>query len=141
LTQINERATVRRHSAQVDMSWRKDMSLRTMEDIRRDLQWTRDQLAQRLRRIREDAAHRAQPLSADAPDRAQEAENDEVLGSLERSTQQLIGEYDHALTRLDQGVYGVCESCAFVIEPERLHSVPQATQCVDCANVEGRRAA
>ncbi len=117
------------------------MTTRTLEGIRRDLQWTRDQLAQRLRRVREDATHRAQPLSADAPDRAQEMENDEVLVRLGRSTERVIGEYDHAIERLDRSAYGTCESCGFTIEPERLQSVPQAAQCVDCANFESRQAA
>jgi len=109
------------------------MDTRTLDSIRVDLQWTREQLAQQLRRLREDASHRRQPLSADAGERAQETENDEVLERLERSTQQLIGEYDHALGRIERGGYGTCESCGFLIEEERLQSVPQATACTACA--------
>ena len=60
------------------------MGSKTIECVRRDLQWMRDHLMQRLRRIREDAAHRSQPLSADSSDRAQESENDEVLERLDR---------------------------------------------------------
>jgi DnaK suppressor protein len=109
------------------------MDTRTIEAIREDLQWTRDQLAQQLLRLREDASHRTRPLSADAAERAQETENDEVLERIERSTRQLIGEYDHALARIERGGYGVCESCGFLIEEERLQSVPQATRCAGCA--------
>jgi len=110
------------------------MSGKTIEHVRRDLQWMRDHLAQRLRRIREDAAHRAQPLSADAADRAQELENDEVLERLEQSTTRLIGEYQNAIRRIDQGRYGTCEACGFAIERERLEIVPQATLCAECAS-------
>lgn len=109
------------------------MDTRTIETIRDDLQWTREQLTQQLRRLREDASHRAQPLSADAAERAQETENDEVLERLERSTEQLIGQYDHALGRLERGGYGTCEGCGFLIEEERMQSVPQATRCAGCA--------
>jgi DnaK suppressor protein len=108
------------------------MDTRTIEAIRHDLQWTRDQLTQQLQRLREDASHRSQPLSADAAERAQETENDEVLERLEHSTRQLVGEYDHALERLERGAYGTCETCGFLIEEERLQSVPQATRCADC---------
>lgn len=112
---------------------------RTLEDVRRDLSWMREQLAQRLRRIRDDAAHRFDPLSADAGDRAQETENDEVLQRLEQSTHALIGQYQHAIERIDQGRYGVCEDCELPIEAERLEALPQATRCKECASAAKAR--
>ncbi len=115
--------------------------MKTIEHVRRDLQWMRDHLAQRLHRIHEDAAHRAQPLSADAADRAQETENDEVLEQLEQSTLKLIEEYQHAIQRIDNGRYGTCEECGFPIERERLEIVPQATQCLECMGAVKARAA
>lgn len=107
--------------------------MRTTQDIRRDLVWTREQLAGRLRRIRDDAGHRHQPLSLDAADRAQETENDEVLERLGQSTTRLIDQYQRAIERIDAGQYGTCEVCELPIEPERLEAVPQATDCVLCA--------
>lgn len=106
----------------------------TLDDVRRDLDWMRRQLSQRLERIRDDAVHHRQPLSADAGDRAQETENDEVLQRLEQSTAALIGQYRHAIERIDAGRYGTCEICEFPIEPERLRALPQATACRDCAS-------
>jgi len=110
------------------------------ERVRRDLQWMRDHLMQRLQRIREDAAHRSQPLSADSGERAQETENDEVLERLDRSTMRLVEEYQHAIERIDQGRYGTCETCGLSIERERLEIVPQATQCVECAGARAKAA-
>jgi len=109
------------------------MMIKNPQDIRRDLVWTREQLASRLRRIHDDAAHRHQPLSPDAADRAQETENDEVLERLGQSTTALIGQYQHAIERIDAGHYGTCEVCELPIEAERLEAVPQATDCVSCA--------
>ena len=102
-------------------------------DVRRDLVWTREQLLARLRRVRDDAGHRLQPLSADAGDRAQETENDEVLDRLERNTVSLVNQYQHAIARIDQGLYGICEECDYPIEDQRLRAVPQATLCSACA--------
>ena len=107
--------------------------MRTTEDIRRDLVWTREHLARRLKRIRDDAAHRLAPLSADAGERAQETENDEVLERLGQTTTTLIGQYQHAIDRIDAGQYGTCEACGLPIEQERLEVVPQATECLECA--------
>ncbi len=112
---------------------------RDIETIRRDLVWTREQLARRLRRIHDDAAHRLAPLSPDAGERAQETENDEVLERLGQTTHSLIGQYQHAIERIDAGLYGDCESCGLPIEPERLEIVPQATECLLCARERARR--
>lgn len=107
--------------------------MRTPDNIRRDLVWTREQLARRLKRIRDDAAHRLAPLSADAAERAQETENDEVLERLGQTTTTLIRQYQRAIDRIDAGRYGTCEACELPIEPERLEVVPQATLCAECA--------
>lgn len=38
-----------------------------------------------------------------------------------------------ALARLDEGAYGTCEGCDGPIALERLHAIPSATKCIDCA--------
>jgi DnaK suppressor protein len=39
---------------------------------------------------------------------------------------------EHALQRVRDGAYGVCESCAGRIPAERLKYQPAATRCVEC---------
>ncbi|HVC75701.1 MAG TPA: TraR/DksA C4-type zinc finger protein [Candidatus Micrarchaeaceae archaeon] len=39
---------------------------------------------------------------------------------------------EHALERVRQGAYGVCESCAGRIPVQRLKYQPAATRCVEC---------
>jgi DnaK suppressor protein len=39
---------------------------------------------------------------------------------------------EHAMERLQQGVYGVCEDCGDPIPAERLEFKPEATRCVRC---------
>jgi DnaK suppressor protein len=39
---------------------------------------------------------------------------------------------EHALERVREGAYGVCESCAGRIPAERLKYQPAATRCVEC---------
>ncbi|GID26538.1 TraR/DksA family transcriptional regulator [Paractinoplanes brasiliensis] len=41
---------------------------------------------------------------------------------------------EEALSRLDAGTYGVCESCGRPIPDERLEIRPFATTCVSCAS-------
>ena len=39
---------------------------------------------------------------------------------------------EHALERVKEGAYGICESCARKIPAERLKYQPAATRCVEC---------
>ncbi len=36
----------------------------------------------------------------------------------------------HALRRIDEGTYGLCEVCGQPINPERLDALPSATTCI-----------
>lgn len=44
-----------------------------------------------------------------------------------------------ALTRLDDGSYGVCAVCDSDIPPKRLHALPFATLCVQCQSMADKR--
>jgi RNA polymerase-binding transcription factor DksA len=49
----------------------------------------------------------------------------------------LVNEVRSALTRLQQGSYGVCEQCGKAIAKERLQAIPYARHCVGCADAAG----
>jgi RNA polymerase-binding transcription factor DksA len=57
-------------------------------------------------------------------------EREKDLSILERIEAEL-GDVDHALTRLDEGTYGVCEACNQPIGEARLEAVPATRFCVD----------
>lgn len=59
------------------------------------------------------------------------AERGKVLALVERLREQLA-EVRHALQKIDEGTYGVCERCGNAIAPERLEAIPYATLCVGC---------
>ena len=40
---------------------------------------------------------------------------------------------DRALAKLDDGTYGVCDSCGAAIPPARLRAMPESVVCIDCA--------
>jgi DnaK suppressor protein len=43
-----------------------------------------------------------------------------------------VEEIDHALAKMEQGTYGVCESCGTVIPKNRLEALPYARLCIAC---------
>ncbi|MBI3752923.1 MAG: TraR/DksA C4-type zinc finger protein [Deltaproteobacteria bacterium] len=47
---------------------------------------------------------------------------------------------DEAITKLEDGTYGVCEDCESEIDEERLKAVPLTTCCVNCqSKKEGKK--
>ena len=58
--------------------------------------------------------------------------------TLEENEGRLLQAIDAALTRMDDGSYGVCVSCGQPIGAERLEALPWTTQCIDCKRKEER---
>lgn len=54
--------------------------------------------------------------------------------ALERNLEIALEKIELALKKMDEGKYGVCESCGGPIEEERLMAYPEATQCMVCSN-------
>jgi RNA polymerase-binding transcription factor DksA len=61
---------------------------------------------------------------------AERGEVDALVGSLRET----LVEIDAALTKLEEGVYGRCESCGDEIAPARLEAMPAARFCITCAS-------
>lgn len=54
--------------------------------------------------------------------------------SIERNASDLLHKVEHAIRRIDNGTYGVCEVCGEDIPVARLEVLPYATMCVRCAS-------
>jgi RNA polymerase-binding transcription factor DksA len=116
------------------MHERISMSTETLalEQIRSRLLTRRGELRQRQERIGRDLARQHEPLSADSADRAIQLENDESLQAIGSAAVQEIEDIGTALSRLDQGLYGICAICGEEISAARLAAVPHATVCQGC---------
>ncbi len=60
----------------------------------------------------------------------------EALGSQDIKRLRLI---DSALTRIQQGKYGLCMKCGRRIPKDRLEAIPYALMCVSCKTQDERR--
>jgi RNA polymerase-binding protein DksA len=56
----------------------------------------------------------------------------EIDYSLEENSEQVLRAIDRALQRIEEGTFGICETCGQPISEERLEAIPYATQCIDC---------
>ncbi len=59
--------------------------------------------------------------------------------ALTQNARDLLDQGERALSRIDAGTYGVCESCGQPIGKGRLLAFPQATLCVACKQRQERR--
>jgi DnaK suppressor protein len=49
-----------------------------------------------------------------------------------RRIKQQIADIEHALNKIGDGTYGICDDCGKPIAAERLKAVPQASLCLEC---------
>ena len=56
----------------------------------------------------------------------------EIDYSLEENSESVLRSIDAALQRIEDGTFGICETCGQPISEERLEAIPYATQCIDC---------
>jgi DnaK suppressor protein len=47
-------------------------------------------------------------------------------------------EVEHALEKILNGTYGVCDDCGSLIPPERLEVLPQTSLCLPCRSKQSR---
>ncbi|WP_446664177.1 TraR/DksA family transcriptional regulator [Flexivirga sp. B27] len=59
--------------------------------------------------------------------------------SLAQNSRDLLEQSVHALERIDDGTYGVCENCGDAIGKLRLQAFPRATLCLTCKAQQERR--
>jgi DnaK suppressor protein len=99
-------------------------------EIKQELEARLDLLKKRVTGIDDDLR---EPGSKDFEERATETEGDEVLESLGNAGLVEISQIQSALSRMENGNYGICGECGADILEERLKAVPYAAKCIDCA--------
>ncbi len=61
-----------------------------------------------------------------------EAFDQAVEVALMRKVEASLEEVEQALTKLEDGTYGICEACGARIDRARLEALPNARYCLDC---------
>lgn len=103
--------------------------------------------AERLRQELHEQEEELQGLLRDAGDGAGHDQADMGATSFERdheltvvnNSREMLAQTERALARIDDGTYGVCESCGEPIGKMRVMAFPRATLCMECKKREERR--
>ncbi|KQW53859.1 DNA-binding protein [Nocardioides sp. Root1257] len=119
--------------------------------------WTKAELKEVLDELHEQRTHSLEivegldselnGLMRDSGDGAGQDQADVGASSFERdheltvlnSERDKLAQIERALARIDDGTYGVCESCGNPIGKMRLMAFPRATLCMTCKQREERR--
>jgi DnaK suppressor protein len=115
---------------------------------KRDLEKLRAQLEREREELVEEAANNQQEvIELDGADSGFDDEygdagtvtfEREKQASLDLNLRDLIEQTDRALRAMDDGTYGLCETCGNAIAKERLLALPRVTQCRDCKQRDER---
>lgn len=92
------------------------------------LQEAEDTLANKLGREKESFP--------DPTDQAVAELDNNFLLRLRGREQKLIKKIDEALARIEEGTYGICESCGNPIGLKRLEARPVTTLCIECKTMQ-----
>jgi DnaK suppressor protein len=68
----------------------------------------------------------------DSVDAAVDTANDEISSQIVEIESRELGQIEHALQRIVEGVYGRCEFCGEKIAEARLNALPYTSSCIDC---------
>ena len=119
--------------------------------------WTAKELREIRAAIEADVAHLREEISVaeadlvglmrDAGDGAGDDQADAGSKTFEReqeisvanNAREMLVQNLHAIERLDDGTYGICESCGNPIGKLRLQAAPRATLCMPCKTKQERR--
>jgi DnaK suppressor protein len=75
----------------------------------------------------------------DPTDRASLESDRNFLLRIKDRERKLIMKVKEALDRIDNGTFGICESCGKPISEKRLMARPVTTQCIDCKTEEEKK--
>ncbi|NPD06831.1 TraR/DksA family transcriptional regulator [Nocardioides sp. zg-1308] len=95
-----------------------------------------DQSEEELAGLMRDAGDGAGQDQADLGATSFERDHEFTVLAKERET---LAQIERALAHIDDGSYGVCDSCGNAIGKNRLMAVPHATLCMSCKQREERR--
>lgn len=108
------------------------MADQTLSDAARaDLLAERDRLAAQIEAL--EPGRNDTPVDDNFADSGQVAAEQGENQALAAPLRHELEEVEHALTKLDDGTYGRCETCGEPISPARLEAKPAARYCIDHA--------
>lgn len=119
---------------------------RTLQAIRAQLVTEQEKLLAQLEEIEQAASNASQPdvsgdvsFDEDSVDAGSFTFEREKDLSIAQNVRDLLAKMRKALRKIDDGTYGMCESCGNPIGADRVKALPHVLLCLSCKRAEERR--
>src|SRR5207245_5857376 len=103
-----------------------------LKKVRETLQEMRGQLLRNVQAELHEGREQTKDEGMDTYDLASDARDREINVILTDRDRDKLQAIDDALARIDDGTYGVCESCESDIAEARLEALPFTRLCINC---------
>jgi len=118
----------------------RDLAQSTLERFRKRLEEERERLEVLVRDIEADREEvRLTETSSDRSPDPNTAEGGSLAFEMEKelslwqNAQDILSKIEEAVTRIEEGSYGICAECGNSIPVARLDALPYTKLCVDCS--------
>ncbi|HDM08594.1 MAG: TraR/DksA family transcriptional regulator [Candidatus Omnitrophota bacterium] len=126
---------------------REPLTKKELEEIKKILVEMKKKITGEIRRLTEDNISKSQKEASGEissytyhmADMASASFDRDFAFSLASNEQELLYMIDEALSKIESGEYGICESCGVRIPKRRLKAIPYARYCVKCQEEEEKR--
>ena len=108
------------------------MKKREMQKFRKALEEQRNEILENARKTLSGEIHLDPDDFPDEIDTASSEMNLSFQGRLREREHGLLAKIYRALDRIEQGIFGECESCGEDISTKRIQARPMAQLCIDC---------
>ena len=103
-----------------------------LEKYRRLLQEKKTTLLAELAKTKHAEEETTEESTQDIADRAVSSYTREFLYSLNDTERSTIQQIDQALSRIEDGTYGLCLNCGTPMNERRLLAIPWSRHCLEC---------
>jgi len=111
---------------------KKERATNPFEEIKKDLEKQRETLLADAGVILGSGLNQGNETLTDLGDQASAETDQNFILRLREREQKLLKKIDEAIDRINEGTFGICESCGGQISVKRLKARPVTTLCIDC---------
>jgi DnaK suppressor protein len=108
------------------------MPKRELEKYRKLLQEKKTSLLAELAKTRHAEEETTEESTQDIADKAVSSYTREFLYSLNDAERSTVQQIDQALSRIEDGTYGLCQNCGTPMNEKRLSAIHWSRHCVEC---------
>jgi DnaK suppressor protein len=116
------------------------MNAKKLDKYRRQLLELREKVINRTKARGPEGLTLSSDDLADETDHAAAVVQQNVLLNVQERDSQLLRDIDHALSKFEDGSYGLCEDTEEPIDEARLDAQPWTRYCVEAAEIREKRA-